>query len=143
METCLKIIFPFFGGREGGRITNFAGRSRTIWILMSERVKALPFVVYELFTKERISVLQFLLKLILLRPNYFMPKVVCLPTGPIMSFPLFSLVWNACSKWACRSGECFTRQFHNMDHIWGLIGARRPSSPFPSLPGYLHLQFRF
>ena len=72
--------------------------------------------------------------------KYFMPKAICLPIGPMMSFQLFPLVWNARSKQACSSGECFPRQSPNMDHIWGLLGA--PNRPFPSLPGYLHLRFR-
>ena len=59
---------------------------------MSERMRVLPFAVYELFTKERISVLQFLLKLILLRSNYFMPNAVCFPIDPMMVIPLFPLV---------------------------------------------------
>ena len=74
--------------------------------------------------------------------KYFMPKAICLPIGPMMGFPLFPLVWNAPSEGACSPDECFPRQFPNMDHIWGLHGARTPNSPFPSLPGYLHLRFR-
>ena len=36
----------------------------------------------------------------------------------------------------------FSRQFPNIDHIYGLLGARVPKIPFPSLPGYLRLRFR-
>ena len=43
-----KVIFSFY---LGWITRNFAARSRIIWILMSERMKPLPFVVYELFKK--------------------------------------------------------------------------------------------
>ena len=42
--------------------------------------------------KEIISLLHFLLELILLKPNYFILNATCLPKGPMMGFPLFSLV---------------------------------------------------
>ena len=81
-----------------------------------------------------------MLELILLGPNYFMLKTICLPIGPMMVFPLFPLVWNARSKLACSSDKYFPQQFPNMEHIWGLFSARASNSPFPSLHGYLHLK---
>ena len=59
-----------------------------------------------------------------------------------MDFPLFPLVWNALSKRAGSSDECFPKKFPNMDLIWDLLGARVPNSLFPSLPDYLRLRFR-
>ena len=56
--------------------------------------------------------------------KYFIPKAMCLPIGPMMGFPLFPLVWNARSKRVFSSDECFPQKFPNMDHIWGLLGAR-------------------
>ena len=78
---------------------------------------------------------QILAQIILVRPNYFIPKPICLPIGLMMGFPLFSIVWNAHSKRACSFDECFPRQFPKMDHIWGLFCARMSNSPYPSLPG--------
>ena len=73
--------------------------------------------------------------------KYFMPKAICLPVGPMMGFPMFPLVWNARSKRAYSSGEWFPSQFPNIDHIWGLLGACAPSSPFSCVSRYLHRQF--
>ena len=81
-----------------------------------------------------------MLELILLGPNYFILKTICLPIGPMMVFPLFPLVWNARSKLACSSDKYFPQQFPNMEHIWGLFSARASNSPFLSLHGYLHLK---
>ena len=57
--------------------------------------------------------------------------------------------WNTSSKRVCSSLQAsvlfrrvFSRQFPNIDHIYGLLGARVPKIPLPSLPGYLRLRFR-
>ena len=52
-----------------------------------------------------------------------------------MGFPLFPLVWNARSKSACSSEECYLGQFPNMDQIWGLIS----TCARLAAPSYLYL----
>ena len=48
-----------------------------------------------------------------------------------------------CTLQACvHLRRVFSLAVSQMDYIWGLLSARAPYSPFPSLPGYLRLRFR-